>query len=66
MNETRLCTIELVEQFLSASAQIEFTAHGNDAQRYEVGTNQYISKERLMRSGEKLLLKSGCLVIIFN
>jgi len=35
MNETRLCTIEQIEQFLSASAQIEFTAHGNDAQRYE-------------------------------
>jgi len=35
MNETQLCTIEQIEQFLSASAQIEFTAHGNDAQRYE-------------------------------
>jgi hypothetical protein len=35
MNETRLCTIEQIEQFLSASTQIEFTAHGNDAQRYE-------------------------------
>src|SRR4030065_1655153 len=35
MNETRLCTIEQIEQFLSASAQIEFSAHGNDAQRYE-------------------------------
>lgn len=35
MNETWLCTIEQIEQFLSASAQIEFTAHGNDAQRYE-------------------------------
>ena len=35
MNETRLCTIEQIEQFLSASAQIELTAHGNDAQRYE-------------------------------
>lgn len=35
MNETRLCTIEQIEQFLSASAQIEFTAHGNDTQRYE-------------------------------
>ncbi|MDP4028546.1 MAG: hypothetical protein Q8P42_06210 [Gallionella sp.] len=35
MNETRLCTIEQIEQFLGASAQIEFSAHGNDAQRYE-------------------------------
>lgn len=35
MNETRLCTIEQIEQFLSASAQIEFTAHGNDIQRYQ-------------------------------
>jgi hypothetical protein len=35
MNETRLCTIEQIEQFLSASAQIEFSAHGDDAQRYE-------------------------------
>ena len=35
MNETRLCTIEQIEQFLSASAQIEFSAHGNDTQRYE-------------------------------
>lgn len=35
MNETRLCTIEQIEQFLGASAQIEFTAHGDDAQRYE-------------------------------
>jgi len=25
MNETRLCTIEQIEQFLSASAQIEFS-----------------------------------------
>ena len=35
MNETRLCTIEQIEQFLSASAQIEFSAHGDDVQRYE-------------------------------
>ena len=35
MNETRLSTIEQIEQFLGASAQIEFTAHGNDARRYE-------------------------------
>ena len=35
MNETKFCTIEQIEQFLEASAQIEFTAHGNDTQRYE-------------------------------
>ena len=35
MNETRLCTIEQIEQFLSASAQIEFSAHGDDSERYE-------------------------------
>lgn len=36
MNEARLCKIEQIEQFeqfeqfLSASAQIDFTAHGDD------------------------------------
>jgi hypothetical protein len=35
MNETWLCTIEQIEQFLSSSAQIEFSAHGDDVQRYE-------------------------------
>lgn len=35
MNETRLCTIEQIEQFLSASEQIAFTAHGDDSDRYE-------------------------------
>src|SRR5450759_1773976 len=35
MNETRLCTIEQIEQFLSASALIEFSKYGDDAQRYE-------------------------------
>lgn len=37
MNETRLCTIEQIEQieqFLSASAQIDFSAHGGDLERY--------------------------------
>lgn len=34
MNETRLCTIEQIEQFLSASTQIDFTAHGGDLERY--------------------------------
>jgi hypothetical protein len=34
MNEERLCTIEQVEQFLSASAPIEFSASGDDTERY--------------------------------
>ncbi|MFY9329335.1 MAG: hypothetical protein WAO76_15165 [Georgfuchsia sp.] len=34
MNETRLCTIEQIEQFLSGSAQIEFSKSGDDTQRY--------------------------------
>ncbi|MDP1957492.1 MAG: hypothetical protein Q8J75_04870, partial [Rhodocyclaceae bacterium] len=34
MNETRLETIEQIEQFLSASAPIEFTASGDDSERY--------------------------------
>lgn len=35
MNETRLCTIEQIEQFLSASARIEFSAATEDGARYE-------------------------------
>jgi hypothetical protein len=35
MNETRLRTIEQIEQFLNASEQIEFIAHGDDSERYE-------------------------------
>ena len=35
MNETRLCTIEQIEQFLSASAPIEFSAAADDGARYE-------------------------------
>jgi len=35
MNETRLCTIEQVEQFLSGCLQIEFTKSGDDSERYE-------------------------------
>jgi len=35
MNETRLCTIEQIEQFLSASAPIEFSAVAEDGARYE-------------------------------
>ena len=35
MNETRLCTIEQIEQFLKASTQIEFSASGNGRERYD-------------------------------
>ena len=35
MNETRLCTIEQIEQFLSGCTQVEFTKSGNDRERYE-------------------------------
>jgi len=35
MNDAKLCTIEQVEQFLSGSAQIEFSVAGDDKQRYE-------------------------------
>jgi hypothetical protein len=34
MNETRLCTIEQIERFLSASDPIEFSASGDDMERY--------------------------------
>ena len=34
MNETRLRTIEQIWQFFSASARIEFSAAGDDAERY--------------------------------
>ena len=34
MDETRLSTIAQLEEFLGASAQIEFTAHGGDTERY--------------------------------
>jgi len=34
MNETQLCTIEQIRQFLSASAPIEFSAAGDDGGRY--------------------------------
>jgi hypothetical protein len=30
MNETQLCTIEQIEQFLSASTSVEFSAAGDD------------------------------------
>ena len=35
MNETRLCTIEQIEQFLNGCTQIEFTKSGDDSERYE-------------------------------
>ena len=34
MNETRLCTIEQIERFLSGSEPIEFSASGDDTERY--------------------------------
>ncbi len=34
MNETQLCTIEQIEQFLIGSAQIEFSTAGDDNERY--------------------------------
>ena len=35
MNEARLTTIEQIEQFLSASSSIEFSAADDDGERYE-------------------------------
>ena len=35
MNETRLCTIEQVEQFLSGCTRVEFSKSGDDSERYE-------------------------------
>lgn len=34
MDESQLRTIEQIEQFLDASAQVAFTAHGDDVERY--------------------------------
>ena len=34
MNETQLCTLEQIRQFLNASAPIEFSAAGDDGGRY--------------------------------
>lgn len=34
MDESQLRTIDQIEQFLSASAEVAFTAHGDDVQRY--------------------------------
>lgn len=44
MNDTRLCTIEQIEQFLGASAQIDFSAHGGDLERF--GYHQRGKRER--------------------
>lgn len=34
MDESQLRTIEQIEQFLSASAEVAFTTHGGDVERY--------------------------------
>lgn len=34
MNETRLCAVEQIERFLNGSAPIEFSAAGDDSERY--------------------------------
>ena len=34
MDESQLRTIKQIEQFLAASAEVAFTAHGNDVERY--------------------------------
>ena len=34
MNESQLRTIEQIEQFLGASTDVAFTAHGGDVERY--------------------------------
>jgi len=34
MNESKLCTIEQIEQFLRASTLVEFSSHGDDTERY--------------------------------
>ena len=34
MDESQLRTIDQIEQFLSASAEVAFTAHGDDVERY--------------------------------
>ena len=35
MDESRLCTIEQIEQFLSASTLVEFSKYGDNVDRYE-------------------------------
>jgi hypothetical protein len=34
MNETRLCTIEQIEQFLNACTQVKFSKSRDDSERY--------------------------------
>ena len=34
MDESRLCTIVQIEEFLSGSIQVECLAHGGDGERY--------------------------------
>jgi len=34
MDESQLRTIEQIEQFLKASAEVAFTAHGGDVEHY--------------------------------
>ncbi|MGV8894450.1 MAG: hypothetical protein ACOH2K_16235 [Burkholderiaceae bacterium] len=34
MNESKLCTIAQIAQFLAASTEVAFTAHGGDVERY--------------------------------
>jgi hypothetical protein len=34
MNETKLCTIDQLRDFLRSSADMEFSAHGTDDERY--------------------------------
>ena len=34
MDESQLRTIEQIEQFLNASAEVAFAAHGGDVERY--------------------------------
>jgi hypothetical protein len=34
MDESQLRTIKQIEQFFSASAEVAFTAHGDDLERY--------------------------------
>jgi hypothetical protein len=34
MNESRLCTIELIEQFFSSDTLVAFSKQGDDTERY--------------------------------
>ena len=35
MNESKLCTIELIEQFLAGTLEISVTKHGDEASLYQ-------------------------------